>query len=470
MRPFSVGICLSEEALQPCPVPPQSPGTTPLFVSNIMHRAVAPYPFMANVQYDASAAALAAAFNLPEVHIQHTWLAPLQTKSASPASCESPTSYIKTPAFRFTPRSVFDVHCITADDQDRHMLPAAHSPRARANPDVADQPKDVARCQKACQRLGLRAMRFSSLFVEEEDVDVHVVHFAHDLVRRLHKLRREMRRQNLRRMRLVHAQSAGDNMTPITPISDDDHDNQLDDDDELDDLDCDSSGNDMDSESDANPDDCMHPAVPRDCGLSRERTHSDVHVVCEGQALRKVKSGLYRTAKSEGVACRQMSLGRGTAARTTYFEVVIVEDGGAGGLCIGVASDRLPLNRLVGSDDRSLGLHSSGSIVHQRGEFKPFGSAFGNGDRIGCAVSIDGSGDVCLSYLINGVFQGEVRESLFGGSFYNEGMLDDELFAAISLYKKGCKVVLLCCPDDWEIGHKELHSHFGTVHPICSSR
>lgn len=207
----------------------------------------------------------------------------------------------------------------------------------------------------------------------------------------------------------------------------------------------------------------------RCCGFRESGSHADVQVLCGGLAIRKTGGGLYRTARS---ANRLHPAKSGT--RHLYFEVIIVEDCDAGGICVGVTTDELPLNKLLGSNATSIGLHSSGQIVSRGGEFRDFARSFSRGDRVGCQVSIGGGpgadmsdeGEeryVVLRFCINGEWQGCVREQL-GNRFANG---EAELYAAVSLYKKESTAVIQCCQKDWAL---EADHGFcsGQVEAVCT--
>lgn len=211
---------------------------------------------------------------------------------------------------------------------------------------------------------------------------------------------------------------------------------------------------------------CSSASEPRMCGFSDRGSHVDVQVLCEGLAIRKTGGGLYRTARSAS----SLQAG-GTGARHVYYEVVIVEDCDAGGICVGVSTDELALNKLVGSNGTSVGLHSSGQIVSRGGEFRDFARGFGKGDRVGCRVSVgggdmsDGDGEGCveLRFWINGEWQGCVREQL--GTGFAGG--NAELYAAVSLYRKASKAVIQCCQKDWANG-MEAVCEGGRVEAVCA--
>lgn len=206
----------------------------------------------------------------------------------------------------------------------------------------------------------------------------------------------------------------------------------------------------------------------RTCGFSDRGTHVDLQVLCDGLAITKTGSGLYRTARTASKLHVDSN-----GVRHLYFEVVIVEDCDAGGICVGVSTNELPLNKLIGSNGSSIGLHSSGQIVSRGGEFRSFARGFGKGDRVGCRVTL-GGGDMCdgetdrsieLRFWINGEWQGCVRERL--GDRFATG--EAELYAAVSLYRKASKAVIQCCQKDWAIDMDAV-SDGGHVEAVCSQK
>jgi len=117
------------------------------------------------------------------------------------------------------------------------------------------------------------------------------------------------------------------------------------------------------------------------------RRHEDVKLSQSGTvATRTGNRGTYRCVQGT----QELSKGRGD---TSYFEVRILEKNGPGGLCVGIAGKHHTLNRLVGFDNQSIGLFSSGEILHDNAYLKvcePFGAE----DRVGVlmrTVHIGGS-------------------------------------------------------------------------------
>ena len=133
------------------------------------------------------------------------------------------------------------------------------------------------------------------------------------------------------------------------------------------------------------------------------------------------------------------------------------------GVCVGVASMRLPSDRLIGSDDYSVGLHCSGSIVRNRGAFQHVGTTFAVGDRIGCAVyniKDDEETSVGVAFFVNNRFSTSTTLPTHSID------LGRDLFAAVSLYKAGTRIVMLCCEEDWQLDPENLVSKIGVL-PTC---
>eukprot|EP00172_Hildenbrandia_rubra_P002520 Plantae.Rhodophyta-Hildenbrandia_rubra.ctg3406.p1 GENE.Plantae.Rhodophyta-Hildenbrandia_rubra.ctg3406~~Plantae.Rhodophyta-Hildenbrandia_rubra.ctg3406.p1 ORF type:complete len:434 (-),score=107.39 Plantae.Rhodophyta-Hildenbrandia_rubra.ctg3406:2058-3359(-) len=221
------------------------------------------------------------------------------------------------------------------------------------------------------------------------------------------------------------------------------------------------------------------------CGFSSCGHHEDVQVLCDGFAVVKSGKGLYRSARA---AYGLSSLGhKGKDGEYSYFEVYVVEDCGKDGMCIGVATDDLQLNKLVGSNTSSVGLHSTGSIVADNGAFEPYGEGFKAGDRVGCLArrfggdlppnstitsfpsslsvscanldisAFDADHGVELTFFVNGRPQPTILKAIKSGDSSNT----KELFPTISLYQKESKAVLCCCPDDWKHAPQAVKNNEG---------
>lgn len=395
--PFPVGVQLSHHDLGE-QAPPISPSSTPPFLRGIMHHPISARTFVATVQYDASAAAIAAAVGVSQHHVEQLWLAgvttPAQMADRRPVSKNH---------MRFTPQSLLDC-----------------TDMAEREPDTMSIALSVPLSPRPCERpAGLERERYADMFKEEPEMDKETIIFGNTLLQRLEKLagcpptpcvqpRTKRRNMPSRRTCNEPPQAAASQSQMV-----------------------DQQGQ---------------------CGFSERRTHIDIDVLCNGVGVYKTGGGLYRTAKS----CSYMHSQR---AGNFYFEVVLVDDLSSGGVCIGVSTDALQQNKLVGSDHQSCGLHSSGQVVCDGGQFVPLGRPYTSGDRVGCLVTIPESGDfIQLTYFINGLKEGSVKKGVWKG-------VDDEnrkLYASLSLYKKESKAVIQCCPADWRGDGQEKGAQ-----PIC---
>jgi hypothetical protein len=160
-------------------------------------------------------------------------------------------------------------------------------------------------------------------------------------------------------------------------------------------------------------------------------------------------------------------------------------------MTIGLVTSALPLNKLVGSDTHSVGLHSSGQLVTAAGAFQPYAPrGFSKDDRVGCLVSFcksetvmmnppvtslgsrassmdtRGSGTAALvargkslattncalfdcvevEFFVNRASYGSVRLPLLTSLDNDDARA---LYPAVSLYGAGSKAVIVCCEEDW---------------------
>lgn len=446
MRSFAVGLCLAEEPLRECAAPTPSPINCSPSVNTGTSYAVPSHTFIAHVRWEASVSSLSAAFDVPEEHIVSEWLGPMTTTK----SCETSRQSIsrkrrhKGAAFRFTPRSVLDAHMLTASSPSSS---ATSITSVQLQPRPSSTSSHIAHANTVCKTLHLDATRFASLFIPRDANSAATVRFANDLTRRLRVAAKEINLFESTPSRGLAAEVGigGLHRRHVSIEVDDD-----------------TFGN------------STRGSRKFACGLHRGRSHRHIEITCDGGAAHKVRGGLYRTALSIGVAADPPDLtvafpsSSGQLSRTTYFEVAIIDDdGGKSGVCIGIATAQLGADRLVGSDDHSVGLHSSGYIVRSRGRFEPCGISLKSGDRIGCAASTDCSGDVIVNFFVNGKPQTRVSLHAFSA---NQAHCphDQQLYAAISLYKTSCKVAFLCCRRDWMIDKAHLSQHFGFVDSVCA--
>lgn len=223
----------------------------------------------------------------------------------------------------------------------------------------------------------------------------------------------------------------------------------------------------------------------RRCGFSATAHHEQLELLFEGMAIAKMRPGLYKTA----LGATPMR----APARHIYFEVHVSSDADAGGVCIGVAPPDTLLNKLIGSDKRSVGMHSSGQLVRAGASFFSYGKPYRAGDRVGCLVSfcLRASGAIPppasmagsygatavgllqhpahdaieLTFFVNGSRQPTVTVPVW----HNVPESQRILHPAVSLYRDGSKAVLHCCEADWSTDKVCLLEHPDAVHSVCGN-
>lgn len=159
------------------------------------------------------------------------------------------------------------------------------------------------------------------------------------------------------------------------------------------------------------------------CGFSKLGTHAQLNLSVDRSVVRKWGHGLYRAALGSG------------AAKGAYAEFEVGSLGGeGGGVAVGVAPTGHALNRLAGSDGRSAGLHASGMIVTESGEWRKVCDRLEEGDVVGVAVGRE------VEFYVNGRFVGAVGM---------EVEMECLKFVAC-LYYVGAEVRLRCCKNEWE--------------------
>ena len=193
--------------------------------------------------------------------------------------------------------------------------------------------------------------------------------------------------------------------------------------------------------------------------------HPDIALSCGLHCAAKVGKGLYRTVRS-GLAIALPFDHR----EAVYFEMLVQQqeqqqeqDHAVHGdehpestaptavvppsLCIGVSSKALALNAMVGSDDDSVGLHSSGNLV--RGSVwrdaacytRSCGAAFCSGSIVGVLCHVaqhrsDGSRCIAVRFFVDG----NAIEGLPKKALNLELAAGAELHPTLSLYSPSTKV------------------------------
>lgn len=432
------------------------------------------HPFLARVRVCATATALAEAFGLEETFVRNEWLsqsrspnlAPEQSEDKSNTSCdyptfphcatsaENPNSAAHTQAhpqkFRFSPCNIQDSinapeglrnkndhahqHDVTSPTKTsaitKHLtLKAAADPNQTSSALVTQKDYDakVARCRS----LGLDPDRFAPLFGNLCQFDGSDTQFMPEVVRRL----------------MLQSNTLSSVGTSVANHNGDDDSHPV-------------GSSSMPPGSDL----CLTSA--KTCGLSQSQTHRDLILLCDGRAVRKKSTGLYRVAKSHH-AIDVKSL-----HKSFYFEAMIVSDGGKGGICVGLCDQSHPLNCLLGGGQtHSIGLHSSGKIVQEGGKFFPFGNrSFRTGDRVGCVVypkkslshrHSDKSVVLKVVFFINDSFHGCIPV---------QWASNVPLYAAVSLCNGGSTVAFLCCERDWRMDRgPQFESWYNSGSAFCQT-
>uniref|UniRef100_A0A7S0BR86 SPRY domain-containing protein n=1 Tax=Rhodosorus marinus TaxID=101924 RepID=A0A7S0BR86_9RHOD len=120
----------------------------------------------------------------------------------------------------------------------------------------------------------------------------------------------------------------------------------------------------------------MPPSMGEGTDSHFSRKHEDVELNSNGRkATRMGRRGTYRCAQGNSELSKKI-------AESSYFEVEILSQEAQGGICIGVANGVHPLNKIVGFDRSSIGLFSTGEVIHNN-RYTKLGGRFGPKDIVG---------------------------------------------------------------------------------------
>lgn len=358
----------------------------PIFVRDIMHRAVCARSFVAHVRYDAKPEDLANALDIQPADAHALWYLPpcsnntctIPTLNHSQSHHTKVSKQEEEEHMRFTPQSILDCESFVDPINDIQTDDANQLPK--------------------CWGRQLDPIQYADLY---EDSEISA-------------------QQSLEEREF--AQALAQKLIPLT------------DSEEL------FEQQDVITLTEKKTNNIQKRPTGRRCGFACTQL-ADVELLCQGMAVSKTGRGLYRAARST----RRLEMNR-----NYFFEMIIIDEHEtSNGICIGIASSKMPLKRLVGGDKSSIGLHSSGQIVRRNGEFIPFGKGFTGGDRVGVKVCLNKSNEkekemnARLCFFINGEKQGCIEENLIDEDF------NMKIHATASLYKTGSKVVFQCCKKDW---------------------
>jgi len=182
------------------------------------------------------------------------------------------------------------------------------------------------------------------------------------------------------------------------------------------------------------------------CGFSRTRRHSDVALSCRNSLAAKANStGLFRSIQAQSCLFDT----NGSAGSSSYVEFMVLPStssprkSDAGGVCVGLATDALAVNKMPGMARDSVGLYASGDVVLDGKHFAAGASAqYTCGDTVGVlAERINQQrGASKVSFFVNGVHVNSTVLQL--------GPPGIKLYPTASLYHTEKKVSLVCCPSE----------------------
>eukprot|EP00182_Erythrolobus_australicus_P004975 CAMPEP_0185829352 /NCGR_PEP_ID=MMETSP1353-20130828/200_1 /TAXON_ID=1077150 /ORGANISM="Erythrolobus australicus, Strain CCMP3124" /LENGTH=557 /DNA_ID=CAMNT_0028527135 /DNA_START=349 /DNA_END=2022 /DNA_ORIENTATION=- len=198
-----------------------------------------------------------------------------------------------------------------------------------------------------------------------------------------------------------------------------------------------------------------------ECGFSSIRKHIDV-ALADGNAVasKANPSGLFRSVQAEAALC-----GKSSNARRAYAEFRVLSSAdangdddragkdrtlAAGGLCVGVATDKLAANKMPGMASESVGLYATGDLVlgckhNALGDH----AAYDVGDVVGVLVEIDeddadvtgACGSRQVTFFVNGL---QVASTSL---VMDKGL---KLYPTASLYHPGKSIALVCCAENFK--------------------
>mmetsp|Transcript_14797 Transcript_14797/g.39651 ORF Transcript_14797/g.39651 Transcript_14797/m.39651 type:complete len:417 (+) Transcript_14797:2954-4204(+) len=218
---------------------------------------------------------------------------------------------------------------------------------------------------------------------------------------------------------------------------------------------------------------CMAKSEPRSCGFSHSHCHSGLRISCQRKRVRKHMFGLFCTVRSR---CGLSEADVGTAR---YVEFELPRSVCARGLCIGIGTDDLALDRMVGSNESSVGFFTTGDIVKEN-RWKRYSQGFGAGDIVGLRIEISSSRRVhrvdrtegALFYradarlFVNGEAVCNVSQEALGASSL-EVQYGTKLYCYVSMHGERSFVRMRCCRAELQTAAAKIG---GPSLTLCSDR
>ncbi|CAG8697084.1 8339_t:CDS:2, partial [Cetraspora pellucida] len=102
-----------------------------------------------------------------------------------------------------------------------------------------------------------------------------------------------------------------------------------------------------------------------------------------------------------------------------YFEIKVIDKGERGCIGIGLTKGHIPLDRMPGWEQESIGYHGDDGLLYlERGRGDKYGPLYTTGDTVGCGINYY---DKSIFFTKNGVNLGVASKAIFEGEMYPIG-------------------------------------------------
>ncbi|KAF0361847.1 SPRY-domain-containing protein [Gigaspora margarita] len=102
-----------------------------------------------------------------------------------------------------------------------------------------------------------------------------------------------------------------------------------------------------------------------------------------------------------------------------YFEIKVIDKGERGCIGIGLTKGHIPLDRMPGWEQESIGYHGDDGLLYlQSGRGDKYGPLYTTGDTVGCGINYY---DKSIFFTKNGVNLGVASKAIFEGEMYPIG-------------------------------------------------
>lgn len=176
-------------------------------------------------------------------------------------------------------------------------------------------------------------------------------------------------------------------------------------------------------------------------GFNPKECHEGIRLLDTNHcAVRVQERGLYKSVRCV--------LPLRTDRRRMYYEFFVLRQSTGGGVCLGLATQELPLNCLCGTRPNSIGFCTSGSLIRTvdgKETWTAFGSDVGSGSTVGCLVGLEK-----VRFESKTIIKANVQFFVDGNSRGNvdhEFVGDLDIYPTLSLFAKNTRVYLFNGPD-----------------------